>query len=335
MERYRGHRELQTAWTYDSVASENRVGSVTEPLLISTESGKLLVPTTLQYVKDINGDRRSPLLNGNYRKEVFDYGKGFLYKEKQELQEYLVWDEEADISILALPLTPETRIFSTRKIFDHLLKTDNPDFNILRRLTDFYPDVDLGLLGSWSSLMGNNTSDFDLYIYGGENFSKVTNTLREREVQELLGIRALNEREQLKYANDYSKRFNVHVDQAKRIALLRSRYKTTKPNGEEVKLAFSGCFDKNEYQMQTILGSRKIKKVHEHGIASNVHNSVSFPREYIVEIDNQPVRVIAMQWVLQKLVDQGDQIEISGTLRENNGVEFISLEDREDVLLAK
>ena len=31
--------------------------------------------------------------------------------------------------------------------------------------------------------------------------------------------------------------------------------------GRFVKIAFSGCFDRNEYKEQTVLGSRKIGKI--------------------------------------------------------------------------
>ena len=77
-----------------------------------------------------------------------------------------------------------------------------------------------------------------------------------------------------------------------------------------------------------------IKKTNEIGIAIETKHSASFPREYKIEIDGQIVNVIAMQWVLQQLVKEGQTVKIKGSIREQNGTEFISLEDYDDIIIA-
>ncbi|MFZ5365965.1 MAG: nucleotidyltransferase domain-containing protein [Patescibacteria group bacterium] len=337
MERFRELRPLpEGIWSYDTIAFKGHIGSVRELLLVVTESGKEIVPTTLEYRQNPYGDRQSRLFEGRFSKEFVDYGKvGFYNKgEKQDFEEYILWDEQANISILALPLDPKTRVFSAKEALERFLDYSLPQTIILKKFVEFFPDKDLGLLGSCANLFNQPSSDLDLFVYGGRSFEEVAKALRDSHVRAHLGIRPLPEEIQNKSAENYSKRFGISFERAKRIVLLRNRYLVEIGGQNGIKVSITGCFDKKEYQLQTVLGSRKIRKVQEEGLAVETHNSASLPREYIVEIVGQQVRVIAMQEVLKMMVETGDKVELRGTLREKDGVEFISLEDYEDIIIA-
>lgn len=331
MERYSGH-EMAPAqiWTYDRIFRDNWLGSVKEPLVVTTESGLRAVPVVLDYKKDDKGDRQSLLLPGKYRKALYRYEDAALFRGNPEVGKYLIWDKEADVSILALPLDKDARIFSAREIVYRLLEGFSPHSEILKRIVGFFPQVDFGLLGSWTSLLANGMSDLDMFIYGGDDFEMVTAMLRNPYVQRFLEIEPISTDAQKTYAERYSQRFNLSLEQAQRVALLRSRYVS-----DGIKIAFSGCFSREEYQMQTVLGSRKMGKIQEEGIALETRNSASFPREYVVDVANQPLRVISSIWVLQRMVETGDRVIVRGNLRQKDGVNFVSLEDQSDIIIKK
>lgn len=334
MERYIDHQPIDdNLWTYDVIADQNVIGSIREPLRITTESGLVLAPATIDYIKDEQGDRVSPFISGSFVKQTYDYGKASFYGDFQVVRDYLVHDEKAGISIIALPLQPETRLFRGIANFNRFLDLNIPESQIARRVVDFFPQYRFGIFGSRATLMVDANSDIDMYIYGGEDFIEVTSLLREKDVQQYLGLVPLPEEEQQKYAQVYARRFRIDHEKALKIAHLRSRYLAEKGSGRQVKIAFSGCFDHQEYSMQTLLGSTKIKKIAEEGFVIDVRNSASFPREYMVEIAGQPTRILTMQWVLQRMVEVGERVHIKGFLRENKGKMFISLEDHDDIII--
>lgn len=336
METYAGHRQIDPdMWTYDSVVSHGRIASIRDPLLITTESGQLYVPASHEYYQSYSGDRRSPLVPGTYDKKIIDYATAKNLVDIPELKKYLIWDQEGDSILLGMPLNENTQVFSATKILQELAQENNPKSNALRKLVDFFPDIDFGLLGSWAIRMPRKGSDFDLFIKGGTDFMRVDQTLKDVQVQDHLDIYPILDSKQDKYAEDYSKRFGVAHHRAKKIALLRNRYVLKLEDGTEVKFALSGAFSREDYKQQTLLGSKKIKRVHEEGVVTDTHNSVAFPREYKVNIDGQDVRVLSIQWVLQRMVEPGDKVDIRGNLRKNNNEEFISLEDYEDIIIEK
>ncbi|MCL5095355.1 MAG: hypothetical protein M1575_01315 [Patescibacteria group bacterium] len=320
-------------WSHDKLITDERAAAVRDPLVVIAQSGRRMVPATFEFRSSPSGDRSSPLLNGLYVKDYVPYNKRVEDLKDQKLDDFVVLDEEAEISILAVPLDEKNRVFSARRIINRVLDTNSPHSEILKRLTVFFPGIDFGLMGSWGFLLAKPQSDLDLFVYGGENFALVDSKLKDPYILKHLDFQPIPEERQDEYARDYSQRFNISFEQAKRIAKLRNRYLAGTKEGSIIKIALSGSFNREEYRMQTVLGSKKIHAVNEEGIAINIRNSASFPREYIVDIAGQPVSVISMEWVLQKMVETGDKVIVRGMLRAKNHLEFISLEKREDIII--
>lgn len=334
MEKYKEVLSLteQKLWTFDHLIHEDVIGSVREPHLIVTESDKLMVPATIVYQRTDAGIESS-FLKERYRKRLYDPFRSIHSKLGQEFDRYKVWDEIDDVSILALPIESNSQVFSAREILLKIMDKNNPLSYGLRRLIEFFPTQNFGIFGSLSLGLNSENSDVDLFIYGGYNYLEATEKLRDTNVQQELGIVPLTKEKIDEYARDYSQSLRISFEGAKRIALLRSRYLLYLGDGLDIKIAISGCFDKEEYQLQTILGSRRIGEVEVEGLVKDIHNSASFPREYVVEVDGKLMRVISLRWLAQRLANENEKMKIRGVLREKDGVEFFSLEKPTDVII--
>lgn len=329
MEKLNLIKPIKTGWTFDSIKTHSYIGSIREPLVLESESGKEFIPSSILYKKDKNGDRTSPLLKGRYKKVLFEYAKPNLGAPDT----HIILDETSNLQVIGMPFTKDSKIFSSMNIFEELKNKDLPESELFRRLHKFFPDIQFGLLGSWAIQLQTLDSDIDLFVNGGKQFNHIFYQLHQEEVQNILKVYPMTKEALEPYARAYSQQFQISIHEARYLAKLRNRFIAKLNNEKFVKLGFSSTFTREEYQMQTILGSKRIGKISAVGIAVNTQNSTSFPRQYIVSIEGQLFSVLAIGWTLRRLVNQGDTVKVVGTRRTKDGKEFISLEDEGDILL--
>lgn len=323
MEKYTHHTlPIQDYWTYDTVANFERTAMITEPLAIMTASGLRMIPVNFNYKK----------CGGKFERQIIEYGLASKYLSSTELDRYLIWDEEAQVVIIGIPLDEQTQVLKARNALRQFTDNNSPITRALLRLIEFFPDQEFGLFGSSALRVRNHDSDLDLFVYGGKSFSFVSRLLEDIRIQSHLQIFPLTNAELEAHAQRYVKRFKVTPEKGRRIASLRSRYWLGVDGQERIKVALSSCFDRQEYRLQTILGSKKIGNVLLEGVIVNTDNASSFPREHIAEIDSQRIQILSMQWVLQRLARVGDRVSIRANLREKGGSQFLSLEGENDMI---
>lgn len=323
MEKYICHTPLiQDYWTYDTVANPERTAMVTEPLTIMTESGLRMIPVNFNYKR----------CGSRFERQIIEYGLASKYLPSPELDRYLIWDEAAQVVIIGIPLNEQVQLLKAKDALRQFIGSNSPVAKSLLRFVEFFPDQEFGLFGSSAIGARNHDSDLDLFVYGGRNFSHVSQILSDNHIQSYLQLFPLTDAEIEIHAQKYIKRFKITPEEGRRIASLRSRYWLRINERNRVKIALSSCFDRQEYGLQSILGSKKVGYVLLEGIIVNTDNASSFPREHIAEIDNQRIQILSTQWVLQRLARVGDRVSIRANLREKGNSQFLSLEGENDMI---
>ena len=325
-----------SGWTFDSLVNSNVIGSIREPLLIRTASGIDMVPSSIMYKQNESGSRVSPRFPGSFQKEVNEYARGALSEGQNPEEKYLIYDEESGLHVIGLPFTQDSLVFSSLAMFKDVVRLDSPESAFLRSLQSYFPQAQFGLFGSWALGMNTPDSDIDLVVYNGKTFEQFFQDLQSQEVQQALNILPSSEEQLQEYSVRYANQFRISISEAEYLAKLRTRFIVELENGSNLKIGFSSTFTPDDYgNFETILGAKKMGKIETEGIAVETAHSASMPREYTIEIEGKQTKVIAIQWTLRRLVQQGDRVKIKGTLRTKNGREFISLDEDGDILLRK
>ena len=324
-------------WTYDTIYHKGWIFSIREPVSVVTDSGTEMVPSTIIYKRSVEGSRTTPLFEGQFSKDIHEYGKASYYSDVKELSNYIINDPYGETHLFAVPMNDRNsgwKTFSSEEAFEKIIENGSQLSSILQRIRDFFSAIKFGLLGSYSLFMNTETSDIDVTVEGGENFHFVTTSLKDRIIQKELLLSPLPDWRQQKSIENYQRKFKIDVKKATYINNLRNRYITMNDKGEHFQVSFSGSsFIKGHYQFPKVLGSKKIKKVKVYGTLIDAKNSSSFPREYITCINGESISVVSMLWSLRSMAVEGDKLLILGTLREQNGSYFISLEDAGDIIL--
>jgi predicted nucleotidyltransferase len=334
MERYSGTKNLTSAWTFDHIQHRDIIASVRDPYLIHTESGRDMVPATISYRRDAIGTRKSPLFVDRYKKVLYEYSHAKLFTDNAEVIDYLVYDDDAEAMIVAIPMDEESRIISARERTLDLIDGDTQESSIVASLMKIFPNQTFGVFGSRSLGLNDASSDLDLFIYGSAGYKQVVLQLKDIMLQKELGIEPISGDEQIKNAKRFAGKYDIPFEQALRISSLRNRYVLNPAGINPIHIAFTASMGQDEKNFKTILGSKKIAKVSEVGITTSADYASTFPRVYRVEIDGQTIDVISMHWSFRNMTEEDDRIRIKGTLRTKDGVSFISLEDSEDYILA-
>jgi hypothetical protein len=325
---------LKLGWTFDSIINTENIGSIREPLLLTTQSGKTMIPASITYTRAEQGARTSKYFPGNFRKQGFGYERGGISEGQKPDDRFILYDEESGLEVVGLPFTGESLIFSSHVAFAELLATDSAEGAFARSISCYFPGVELGMHGSRAVGMHTPSSDLDLVIYNDTQFERVFRTLHTPEAKAVLNIAPLDEAKVNQYAQQYANQFKIPFREAVYLAQLRNRFVARLQNGEELKIGLSSTFPREDHTSSDILlGSKKVMKVEAVGRAVKTTHSSSFPREYTVEIEGQPIKVVTLQWTLRRLVQEGDEVRLKGSLRTKAGQEFISLDEEGDILL--
>lgn len=334
MEKLQSSSIADSFWTYDTIVSNNRIASVREPLILTTQSGKHMVPCTLLYKTSDEGERQSPLIGGRYTKEVLMYDTAREYLNDPALRDFIVWDEKADIFLFALPIEKDSSFFSSQYMFNLIAGMNTSLGRSLQSIQQLFAGMVFGIFGSYGALIHSTDSDLDLLVHEGHDFTKLSSMLARSSLRNLLSIDLLSEEKITSYVHDYVRTFDVTHESGRKMFHARNRYILRMDDGHKIKIAFSGSFNKTNYTCSnTLLGSQKIRKVSTHGILINTDNASSFPREYGVLIDGKLTTVRTFVWRMRKTSEVGDTVKIRGYLREKDGAEFIALEDSTDSIV--
>lgn len=332
MERFKAISTItDNLWTYDHLLNNEVIGSVREPHLIITEGGQEFIPASLVYRKKKNG-RYSDLLKSTYEKHLYDPYRSIHSVPEKSMEDYTIWDEAGNIFIVAVPVDKSEK-FRSRDMLKRVLSENSLYKDVIQQIVDYFPECEFGVLGSVALSLNTDDSDLDLFVYGGENYQKLTSNLRIKNIQKDLNLYTLENSNIEKYAKDYSASLNISYCEAKRIAENRSRY-IYKHNNTKLKISFNACFDYEKYQNETILGSKFLKDIKTKCLIKDTINSSVFPRIYVVETNDNELKVISHRWMAQQLIGKGVIAIVKGNLREKNNTKFITLEDPTDVIVS-
>lgn len=332
MEYFSGYKELTAASSYDHLMHKNFIGSVRDPHIVATTSGIDMIPASIVYLKTSEGARKSELLDGNYKKVLYEYSHAKDYKGDSLVDELLVVDEDADAAVLAVPMVDSTRIYSAQEAIEAFTLRDTSEADIVRKFVEEFPDIRFGVFGSHALNLQDSNSDIDIFLEGCRKFAKFQQELKNPDVQQFFGLESLTEEEMQYNAQRFAQKYKVTLDQARRLSDLRCRYRVNSNTGQK-NLSFSAIADKSEFRNMGILGTEKISKISEHGTVVDADYSTGFPRVYTVEINGALIDVVSMQWSFRSLAYPNEKVNIVGTLRKGSQGTFISLEENKDILL--
>lgn len=316
-------------WTYDGIKAKDRYGFVMAPNLLGFEDGTRGVPGNISYVPGFLGDR--PADNKAHTKAIYDAFLNLDRIIKDNLLELLAWDPVSEISYLCLPLDEKTPVFSAARALNHLLDKDSEVSTSLHKIVNFFRDIDFGLLGSRQLGLEDAHSDIDLFVYGGNEIKRVVTALREKEIQNLLGIFPEGEekinRNGLRYAHEY----NISFEEGLAMAKNKLRYSLRMPN-RSIKLTINSCFKRSEQIETSLFLSPRVSRTSFVGAVIDDSHASSYPREYLIEHDGQIIIVASHIWSYKNNVAAGQLAFVRGNIRIWNSREFVSLDSDQDTI---
>lgn len=316
-------------WTYDGVKTKRGIGFVMSPSLLIFDDETKGVPGNISYTLSSSGDK--PINSKFYSKAIYD---AFLNPDKiieDGLLELLAWDPVSEIPYLYLPLGRETVIFSATQALRHLLNKDSELSASLRKIVNFFKDVDFGILGSRQLGLQSDHSDVDLFVYGGSEIRQVATALRDKEIQNLLGLFPEDEERINRNGARYAYEYKISPEEGKTMAKNKLRYSLRMPR-RTIKLTINSCFKRSEQLKTSLFLAPKRGKISFTGEVIDDSHASSYPREYLIEHNGQITVVASHVWSHKNNVAVGQLAFVRGSIRVWNNREFISLDSAQDTI---
>lgn len=316
-------------WTHDAIKNGDIIGRINEPIIITTTEGVKYLPTTIVYLSDPHGNRKYK--DQTYRRNLVDYVRDIDKLVELGLEQYLLKDEKSGVRIVAVPIE-NSEIVQADTSCKEIVASHPLLSQPLIRLTSEFPEYQFGVIGSMQLGLEGADSDIDLFIYGGKNFMKLQERLNDPGVQRRLMIAPQDIARVEFHARRYQERYGVGIDVARRIAQGRARYTVIANNGRPIRMGINSCFEKGTHSGVTILNSKFLEAVNLRGTITDIENSCSFPRQYMLDVQNNIVTVASHHWGHQLLAQEGDKVQVAGNLRElSNGRRVVFLENDTNV----
>ena len=254
-----------------------------------------------------------------YRKEGQNYLKvsdemGYLFT-RDNFPELMYRNPFTEQQFIALPIQDIERVYSPRSVLEHITRSGtHPALNdFVSRLADYsINQTQIGIHGSVLLGLKEKVHDYDIVIYGIDNF----HTYKENFPQlKKTGFKPINEEEIRGLAFSALRNHPVGLERMYAAKLARSStvllYK-----GFVFSIHFS--YEEGEYESTPMQIGKSISLLTIKGILLDDSKSYFAPYAYLIQVDSEIYQVIAYSFAYFSVASEGDKVEVSGTLRDNN-----------------
>jgi len=326
-------------WTHDGIKNDGVIGRINDPVIFTTDRGREYRPASIIYHKvddESNGNGKEWVRqngDGRWARRLADYSKDMHSLIVQGRPQNLLVDPESGVFVAAVLYDENTTIYNAEEVVGRLSEYAPTWVEPFARITKAFPGVDVGIIGSMQVGLNGELSDIDAVIYGGDNFHRINQALRDEEFSREIGISFQDESRLSEHTSKYIKRYGVSEKVARDIALRRARFLIHTEDDKTIKLGINGNFRRGEHTGVTIFGSKLIgARSYIERIADH-ENSCSFPRQYVTE---SGLVIASNQWGHQLLAEQGDTVSVRGGLRrQKDGRDVLFLESEHTDLMIR
>lgn len=290
------------------------------------EYAGIFAPVTVSYHQDGNL---------GWQKVTRDYYDGVEDARHEEpFRQHVLFDPVSEVSFLGVATHPNVEVLRASESFDRAWQSGEKRIHALRGLVEAFPGVKFGVFGSRSVGFGIAwpISDIDLVVYGASEYNAVTKALAaDQDLREEMGLREQEPEKIESDINHYVRKFGLNASEARVLALRRSRFLLP----DKIKLSINGAIDdiQGEAEIPRTIGSKQIEEIVTTARVIDARYSAMLPRCVRVAVGRDELNVVTGKWSLKDFVNEGELVELTGTLRESqNGEAFVSLEKPDHII---